>query len=266
MNTVFKDEQVSNRILSVIDEAKEYVVIVSPYISLWKHVKNAVQLAVKRSARVYFLVRNDPEVVRGSDIQWLMDNQVVVLTLDRLHAKIYLNENTVITSSMNLTQSSGTESFEIATLISDPIEAKTIRDYVTSRLLQLANTLSQQELARAGVARPKNLIVNAPTTVRSTRAVGKTGPSRARSKSGFCIRCGEGLSLDVDRPLCDDCYETWARFGDVDYPEAVCHSCGNEADVSYAKPVCLTCYRALARKPSSTASHRAPRQGPGQRA
>ncbi|MDA0987871.1 MAG: phospholipase D-like domain-containing protein [Chloroflexi bacterium] len=259
MNTVFKDEQVSNRILSVIGEAQEYVMVVSPYIALWGHVKNAVQLAVKRSAKVTFLVRNDPDVVRSSDIQWLEDNQVVVLTLDRLHAKIYLNESTVITSSMNLTQSSGTESFEIATLINDPSEAKIIRDYVASRLLRLASPHGRQELAGAGFARSKNRIVNAHTAAPSTRAPKRTGAPRARTKTGFCIRCGEGLSLDVARPLCDDCYEIWAGFGDVDYQEAVCHSCGKDADVSYAKPVCLTCYRALARKPSSSASRRPPR-------
>ena len=36
---------------------------------------------------------------------------------------------------------------------------------------------------------------------------------------GHCIRCGDGLPLNPDRPLCDRCYDTWVIFGDETYPE-----------------------------------------------
>lgn len=273
LNTVFKDEEVSHRILSILGDAKEYAVIVSPYITLWGHAKNAVQLAVQHRVKVMFLVRNDPNVVQSADMQWLVDNQVEVYALDRLHAKIYFNESNVITSSMNLTQSSSTDSFEIGTLVNDSGEAKEIRNYVTSRLFPLANPLGKQLQASAPPAKARKIPVNHSGEAKEIRndvtsrlvnagrrALGdkpsKPAPSRTKSESGFCIRCEERVSIDLAKPLCDKCYQIWARFGDEDYEEEVCHSCGKEADVSYAKPMCLTCYRRQAKGIGGNAGHR----------
>ena len=249
MNTVFKDEEVSHRILSVLGDAKEYAVIVSPYIALWGHAKNAVQLAVQHRVKVMFLVRNDPEVVRSADIQWLTDNQVEVYALGRLHAKIYFNESTVITSSMNLTQSSSTDSFEIGTLVNDSDEAKEIRNYVISILFPLANPLGKQLQTSIPASRARKSPVSATKTAPGAKPSNAV-PRRATSKSGYCIRCEARVSVDLAKPLCDKCYQIWARFGDEDYQEEVCHSCGKEADVSYAKPMCLACYRVQTRRTS----------------
>ena len=145
INIVFNDEEVSSRILSIIDDAKESVVFVTPYIRLWEHVKDALKLATKRGVKVTFLVRADPEVVGGPDVKWLQDAKIDVRKVERLHAKIYLNEDSIILSSMNLIESSSKNSLEIGTLIGNRDEKQAIRDYIELTLWKLAKPLDQRE-------------------------------------------------------------------------------------------------------------------------
>ena len=60
---------------------------------------------------------------------------------------------------------------------------------------------------------------------------------------GTCIRCGSKIPYNMNRPLCDDCYQTWVQFGNIDYTERFCHKCGREFDnsISYRKPLCKNC-------------------------
>lgn len=41
--TVFVDQEVTSLILSVFDEANEYVVAVTPYLELWGHARTAIE-------------------------------------------------------------------------------------------------------------------------------------------------------------------------------------------------------------------------------
>lgn len=61
-------------------------------------------------------------------------------------------------------------------------------------------------------------------------------------ETGTCIRCGEKISYNVNRPLCDNCYQTWCQFGNIDYPETYCHKCGEiYEDITYKNPLCKKC-------------------------
>lgn len=65
------------------------------------------------------------------------------------------------------------------------------------------------------------------------------------TKSGSCIRCAKKIDLDLDRPLCQNCYNTWSQFEDPYYPENYCISCGEEKDVNFSKPACYSCYKKI---------------------
>ena len=67
-------------------------------------------------------------------------------------------------------------------------------------------------------------------------------------ESGVCIRCGERIKFNPNKPLCDKCYPIWAKFGDSKYTEKFCHVCGNEdtrKERSYEKPICYSCYKKI---------------------
>ena len=56
---------------------------------------------------------------------------------------------------------------------------------------------------------------------------------------GFCIRTGQSIPFDVMRPLSGAAFNSWAQFGDGDYPEAFCHFTGEPSygDTSYHRPI-----------------------------
>ena len=49
---------------------------------------------------------------------------------------------------------------------------------------------------------------------------------KAKSLDGFCIRCGDEINFNINRSLCSDCFESWADWGNEDYPENFCHFSG----------------------------------------
>jgi Zn finger protein HypA/HybF involved in hydrogenase expression len=65
---------------------------------------------------------------------------------------------------------------------------------------------------------------------------------RRRTDEGTCIRCGDSVRLNPERPLCPDCYDSWVRYENPDYEENFCHACGEESETSMRRPLCGSCY------------------------
>lgn len=214
---VFFEADVAGKVVGVISEATKLCTLVTPYLKIsgWRHAENAILLAIKRNVDLKVIVRDEPKQTESADVRWLLENGVKVYAVERLHAKVYLNEKRTLVTSMNLTEESR-DSLEIAMIVRDD---GAIRRYVASSLL--------------GIAQPISLTSDQPAPVRSQTAT---------SFVGTCIRCEETIPLDPDRPLCDGCYAVWAEYRNQDYQEAVCHACGQPADVSYGRPLCRTCY------------------------
>lgn len=74
--TVFVDEEIASEVLAVVREAHQYVVMVTPYVKLWGHAREALTLAVKKGIKVVGVVRNDRQVLESDDIAWLANNGV----------------------------------------------------------------------------------------------------------------------------------------------------------------------------------------------
>ena len=221
---VFLDADVTPKVLSVITEAQKFVVFVTPYLDLWRHVEIAIEQAVKRGIDARFIVRADPKVTEGKDVEWLLNQRVKVFAVEGLHAKIYLNEKTTVLSSMNITEPSTGNSMEIAYIVRDSQDAQMVRDYVFKHLMSIAKPAGPA----AKQATPP------PTLGRLPQAVAV----------GACIRCGNHITLDPLRPLCGPCYDSWAEWSNPDYEENFCHRCGRRASVSHARPLCNSCYHA----------------------
>lgn len=70
-----------------------------------------------------------------------------------------------------------------------------------------------------------------------------TNSEQQKIDHGTCIRCGEKIPYNINRPLCDNCYQTWVQFGNIDYPETYCHKCGEVFEgITYKYPLCRKCY------------------------
>ena len=107
---VLTDDQITPRVLDILRNAEQHVALVSPYNKFWTHLRNEVKRAVARGVRVHFLYRAGEH---NEDIEGLEGLGVKVYAVDNLHAKIYLNESSVLITSMNLHESSSKNSMEI---------------------------------------------------------------------------------------------------------------------------------------------------------
>ncbi|WP_185117410.1 MULTISPECIES: hypothetical protein [Weeksellaceae] len=65
---------------------------------------------------------------------------------------------------------------------------------------------------------------------------------------GYCIRCRTSIKLDLEKPLCWDCYKIWSVYEDPFYKEKFCISCGKENNTNFNRPACLKCFKELKKK------------------
>lgn len=210
--SVFLDSQVPNKIMEIVTGASNQITLVTPYLGLWVHLKNAMEEAIARGVSIVFVVRAG-EQKQSQDLVWLKEHRVHVYEVPSLHAKIYLNERNVLVSSMNIYGSSAINSLDFALMVRDEDEAAKLRDYVTHMIDKFSPT--SQALV----------------------------PARPPVHQAFCIRDGKKIEYDVSKPLCEKCYSLWKKYENKEYPEAYCHSCGRKSETSFSKPLCLDCYK-----------------------
>ena len=142
--TVFLDDEVQIQILEIVKKASRQVTFVSPYIDLSGHLRNEMENAINRGVVIRFIVRADEKNPPGQlkwlrehneakhleQLKWLGEHKIKVDQVERLHAKIYLNERTVLISSMNITDASTTNSREFAMIVRSDDDVMKFRDYV----------------------------------------------------------------------------------------------------------------------------------------
>ncbi len=96
---IFKTEENIESIVSLISNAKEFVVIVSPFNQLagWDELINTINKAAERNISISYYVR------KGEGLNGLDGINVKVFEVPLLHAKMFFSESEAIISSGNLT-------------------------------------------------------------------------------------------------------------------------------------------------------------------
>ena len=231
--SVFLDNEVLEQIYGVINYAAVGITLVTPYLTLWEHLKTKIEDAKNRKIDISFVIRdfeNDKHAQKRpiDDLKWLMNHGVKVIEVPNLHAKIYLNEKTVLVSSMNITAPSVTNSREFVMIVKNEDDAKTLRAYV-------GHVIEKFGPASAANSTGHQAAKYAPTLIQKFS-------SNSEHSAGMCIRCGKKMDFNEERPLCGDCYQKWAKFKNKDYVEKYCHLCGKVGETTYAKPLDRNCW------------------------
>lgn len=228
---VFVDDEVAAQVLQIIKDADKQITFVTPYIELWNHLKDEIRDAMRRKVQVIFFIRVGTNPKDPLDLPWLRSNISALHEVPNLHSKIYLNEKTVLVSSMNITAVSTRDSKEFAMLVRREDDAKVFRDYVM-RLTAKSTTIHPPSMGSMVSG-----LIKTTVTQSLQQAV------RGTSQSGVCIRCGEKIPYNPNHPYCATHYISWAKWKNEDYEEKVCHSCGKPTKTSFKKPECASCYR-----------------------
>ncbi len=211
----------------VFRTANDFIVIVSPYVKVDKTYIDRLHEADNNGVSIYLIFGkeklNELEKEKFQDFQNLN-----IYYLENLHAKCYMNESTIIITSMNLYGYSEENNREFG------IEINQDDNY------DLFEDILKEIRSIKSAAEDYNIINN---------GFQKNNTRNSRHYNGYCIRCGKRIDFDMTHPLCDDCYQIWAAFGNTEYIENYCHKCGREIDqcddhhIDYDHPLCFDCWK-----------------------
>lgn len=103
----------SGEILTLLDEADNRLIIVSPYVKIekWFKLKKKLESAIKRNIQIEFYIREDNNSFESFEQVRILGIQPI--GIPDLHTKLYMNEKNAIVTSMNLLLNSDTNSLDI---------------------------------------------------------------------------------------------------------------------------------------------------------
>ncbi len=234
---------VSYELTQLIKNSREKLWLISPYLQLNDQIKIQIKNRDNSNVDIRVIFREDGKI-NPDDMLFLQELTMShIFACPNLHSKCYLNEDTAIITSMNLYQYSQQNNKEMGIKI-DKAEERELYDevYAEANAIISSSRPFQFEIK-------KKTDDSASIKKEPQKNIPKKHTEEATgSNKGYCIRCGEMIKFDPNHPLCDKCYQIWAKFGDKKYQEKYCHACGKNDPShksSYEKPICYSCYKKL---------------------
>lgn len=118
MALFLETQAISNELLRLIKEAKERLILVSPYLKASTHIQERLNTISKKGILSEFLIIYGKEELKKSEQDWIKEiENLEVIEKKNLHAKCYINEEKAIICSMNLYDFSQQNNIEMGILI-----------------------------------------------------------------------------------------------------------------------------------------------------
>lgn len=220
----------------------EKLILITPYLKIAKQFQNAIEDQNNFKTNISVVVR-DGENHNHSDVNFLQGlKNVSLYTHENLHAKCYLNHKTAIIASMNLYEYSQLNNTELGIKV-DKEPDDELYNQINEAVKRIVRNSDEFEFEIKKVDKSRNKNLQNTENNKENNHKKQNLPDK-----GSCIRCGEKIEFNLNRPLCDKCYPKWAKFGDTKYQETFCLSCGKDKSShksSYEKPLCYTCYKKI---------------------
>jgi len=227
---------ISDNLEELVVNSNEKLFLVSPYLQIADTLKKLIKLRDLPSIDMCVIYREGTKI-NAEDTSFLQElNNVRIFACENLHAKCYLNENTAIIASMNLYQHSQQNNREMGIKVEKEDDPDLYKD-IFEEVKILQQTSQQPEFP---AEKPKK---DAPAE--SKKVPKKINKKRQKKDTGFCIRCGNDLKFNPEKPLCHKCFKSWEKYSNPEYAEKFCHACGTKYSSTVAKPVCYACYKKL---------------------
>ncbi len=227
---------ISYNLEELIKNSDEKLFLVSPYLQIAGSLKHLIAERDLRKIDIRVVYRKDNKI-NAEDMSFLQElTSVKISACENLHAKCYLNENTAIIASMNLYLYSQQNNREMGIKVEKEKDPDLYND-IFKEVMVILQTSQQPEFS------VKKLEKDAPTA--SKKVPKKINKKQQKKDMGFCIRCGNDLKFNPEKPLCHKCFKSWEKYNNPKYTEKFCHACGTEYSSTVAKPVCYACYKKL---------------------
>ncbi|TRW26756.1 hypothetical protein FMM05_05100 [Flavobacterium zepuense] len=134
--------EIASKIMTLIQDADKEVIIVSPYVDLskWDKMRKCLQKAVERGLKITFIARRNAK----QDMSFLTSIGIHPILIDDLHAKVYINDDYGIVTSLNLLLYSDINSIDIAYKTEAKHERKELVDFVNRYIVDVKKIAKEQ--------------------------------------------------------------------------------------------------------------------------
>lgn len=246
---------VSKEIIGLFENAKEGIVIVSPYIKLHPDIKMALEKKIndpKFTIEVMY-GKNEKDISKSlslDDLEFFKSFQnVFIYYQENLHAKYFANENKSIITSINLHEYSIKNNIEVGILLErnlsgfgadNSMDDEAVKYF--SEIFQKSTPVFVKEVKKKKVffgLFEKNdgteIHLNNQDKMYQTSSYQKSTPQ----KMGYCIRTGAKIPFNPKKPFSSDAFESWNLYKNEDFKERYCHFSGESSngETSFARPI-----------------------------
>lgn len=222
---------VSYHLEELIKSTKDKLILISPYLQFNERIKEHIKNLNIQKKDIRIVYRENK--LRPDENNWLSD-QIGVRTsiCKNLHAKCYINEVEAIITSMNLYEFSQINNNEMGIHVTKAQD----EELYNSIFEEVQRLLTISEEIRVTVQK-----VNQQDTEKKVEKQPEIKKQTANKdkKTGFCIRTGQQIPFNPEKPLGYEAYKSWSQFGDPNYPEKFCHFSGepSNGETCVAKPI-----------------------------
>lgn len=253
MSEVIVNRDLKHNIEATLRNAQRYVFIISPYIDIGTGMQKALS-EMSNDTIITVVYRKSGGSSHKSGIndasrtflRSLPNTEFVVV--ENLHAKIYMNEDAAIISTMNLTQSSN-HNFEIGVGIDRFQDVEMYDDTLKYIIYMLQSDKSDLTEERFENIKPRltfTLDIYGKEIKINGEVISKEDLKKLQTdcnvKHGYCIRCKTpDIEFNPIAPYCKSCFNVWLQFKNRDYIENCCHRCGRDVGSFIDATLCDSC-------------------------
>lgn len=240
---ILSTESLNLAISAVIENAHKHLVIISPFLRINQKMRASIQIALKRDVKLT-VIYGKSELDRDT-MNWLKSLPYCNIGyVENLHAKLILNEEAAVMSSMNLYEFSQVNNEELGMIAWMKDGRREFKDllYEAVRLINLSVKqcgkwdIEDIDEPLRGKLRKETVFIPVDHLMEEEKIRERT--------ICHCIRCGRSIPSDYPYPYCGRCLESWKQYMNLNYtePDGHCYICGNACRASAERPACSECF------------------------
>jgi hypothetical protein len=181
---------------------------------------------------------------------------------ERVHAKCFYNEDTMVITSLNLYNSSSGDNREMGVLLKNNIESDKEAFEEARREAQF---ILREFMPKDVQTRTKEMTIP-PKTKNMPKSNYSIEYHKENKRKGsllgnivadfvdsgsiytpeaYCIRCGDKIVFNSKAPYCTNCFKSWIKHPNDDHEENYCLKCREPIKTSKRQPFCAKCVDTL---------------------
>lgn len=257
MATFITGHELNSELEKIFENAEREIILISPYIKLHDRYISSLK-EKKENPNIQIIVvfgKNEEDIsksMKEEDFNFFKEFPNIEIRYERrLYAKYFANEEKAILTSMNLYGYSQDNNIEFGILTKGTTETLDRKAWECfDRVIKQSETLfhrePQYEKAMLGLSKKytesvtkidklsdffknKNDFQNNKKTFNTEKPV----------QLGYCIRTGEKIPFNIEKPMSEKAFESWLKFKNEDYSEKYCHFSGelSNGETTFSKPI-----------------------------